>query len=57
MAMSLKTVMAIKSYQSQADALVKNYLLADHFVPFTSVLGGMLACKLVCGTTLPHSGY
>lgn len=57
MAMSLKTVMAIKSYQSQADALVKNYLLADRFVPYTSVLGGMLACKLVCGIFLPHAGY
>lgn len=46
--MSLKTVMAIKSYQSQADALIKNYLLADRYIPYTSILGGIFACKLVC---------
>ncbi|XP_022994862.1 transmembrane protein 56-like [Cucurbita maxima] len=57
MAMSLKTVMAIKSYQSQADALVKNYLLADRFIPYTSVLGGMLACKLVYDLTQLVSNF
>jgi hypothetical protein len=39
--------MAIKSYQNQAEALVKNYLLADPFIPYTSVLGGIFACKVV----------
>ncbi|KAK8353379.1 hypothetical protein V6Z12_A05G154800 [Gossypium hirsutum] len=27
--------------------LVKNYLLADPFAPYTSILGGILACKVV----------
>lgn len=48
MAMSKKTVMAIKSYQSQAEVLVKNYLLSDPFIPYTSILGGIFLCKLVC---------
>ncbi|XP_043687316.1 TLC domain-containing protein 4-B-like isoform X2 [Telopea speciosissima] len=39
--------MAIKSYQNQAELLVRDYLLADPFVPYTSVLGGILACKMV----------
>ena len=47
MAMSTETAMAIKSYQNQAEALVKNYLLADPFIPYTSVLGGIFACKVV----------
>ncbi|KAJ6410583.1 hypothetical protein OIU84_007348 [Salix udensis] len=46
MAMSTETAMAIKSYQNQAEALVKNYLLADPFIPYTSVLGGIFACKV-----------
>jgi hypothetical protein len=47
MAVSTETVMAIKTYQNQAEALVKNYLLADPFIPYTSVLGGIFACKVV----------
>ncbi|XP_043687315.1 TLC domain-containing protein 4-B-like isoform X1 [Telopea speciosissima] len=47
MTVSKKTVMAIKSYQNQAELLVRDYLLADPFVPYTSVLGGILACKMV----------
>ncbi|XP_057502221.1 uncharacterized protein LOC130786023 [Actinidia eriantha] len=47
MAVHKKTAMAFKSYQNQAEVLVKNYLLADSFIPYTSVLGGMFACKLV----------
>lgn len=43
--------MTIKSYQDQAQVLVKNYLLADPFIPYTSVLGGILACKLVYDLT------
>ncbi|XP_042502071.1 TLC domain-containing protein 4-B-like isoform X2 [Macadamia integrifolia] len=39
--------MAIKSYQNQAELLVRDYLLADPFVPYTSILGGILACKMV----------
>ncbi|KAB2029238.1 hypothetical protein ERO13_D05G146300v2 [Gossypium hirsutum] len=42
-----QTTMAIKSYKNQAQMLVKNYLLADPFAPYTSILGGILACKVV----------
>ncbi|KAK9267314.1 hypothetical protein L1049_009737 [Liquidambar formosana] len=51
MAISKKAVMAIKSYQNQAEVLVKNYLLADPFIPYTSVLGGLFACKMVYDLT------
>jgi hypothetical protein len=47
MAVSRKTVLAIKSYQNQAHVLFNNYLLADPFIPYTSILGGMLLCKVV----------
>jgi hypothetical protein len=55
MAVSRKTVMAftsyqnlaIKSYQNQAHVLVKNYLLADPFIPYTSILGGIFLFKVV----------
>ncbi|KAH1066292.1 hypothetical protein J1N35_031279 [Gossypium stocksii] len=43
--------MAIKSYKNQAQMLVKNYLLADPFAPYTSILGGILACKVVYDLT------
>ncbi|KHG05793.1 Transmembrane 56-B [Gossypium arboreum] len=32
---------------TKAQMLVKNYLLADPFAPYTSILGGILACKVV----------
>ncbi|KAF9671847.1 hypothetical protein SADUNF_Sadunf12G0091700 [Salix dunnii] len=51
MAVSTETVMAIKTYQNQAEALVKNYFLADPFIPYTSVLGGVIACKVVYDLT------
>ncbi|XP_031394529.1 TLC domain-containing protein 4-like isoform X2 [Punica granatum] len=41
----------IESYQNQAEQLLKEYLLADTFVPYTSVIGGVLACKLVYDLT------
>ncbi|XP_021649183.2 uncharacterized protein LOC110641670 isoform X3 [Hevea brasiliensis] len=41
-----KDDMAIKSYQSQAEVLVKNYLLAAPFIPYTSILGGLVAAKV-----------
>ncbi|KAF6172352.1 hypothetical protein GIB67_024974 [Kingdonia uniflora] len=47
MPVSKEAVMAIKSYQNQAEVLVRNYLLADPFIPYTSVLGGILVCKMV----------
>ncbi|KAE7995986.1 hypothetical protein FH972_000737 [Carpinus fangiana] len=51
MAVSRKTVLAIKSYQNQAHVLVNNYLLADPFIPYTSILGGMLLCKVAYDLT------
>lgn len=47
MAVSKEAVIAMKSYQNQAQLLVKDYLLADPFLPYTSVLGGIFACKMV----------
>lgn len=47
MAAPRKTVMGLKSYQNQAEVLVKNYLLSDPFLPYTSVLGGIFVCKMV----------
>ncbi|KAF5190426.1 Transmembrane protein 56-b [Thalictrum thalictroides] len=46
MLVSKEAVMAIKSYQNQAELLVKDYLLADPFIPYTSLLGGVFACKM-----------
>ncbi|KAF5728735.1 transmembrane protein 56-B-like isoform X1 [Tripterygium wilfordii] len=43
--------MAFKSYQNQAEVLVKNYLFADPFIPYTSILGGLFACKVVYDLT------
>nr|XP_011460458.1 PREDICTED: probable aspartic protease At2g35615 isoform X1 [Fragaria vesca subsp. vesca] len=51
MAVPRKTAMAIKSYQNQAEDLVKSYLLADPFMPYTSVIGGIFLCKLVYDLT------
>lgn len=51
MALPRKTAMTIKSYQSQAHVLVKNYLLSDPFVPYTSILGGILLCKVAYDLT------
>ncbi|MBA0812120.1 hypothetical protein Gohar_026114 [Gossypium harknessii] len=52
-----QTVMAIKSYQNQAQLLVKNYLFADPFIPFTSILGGILACKVAYDLTQLISNF
>lgn len=43
----VEATMAIKSYQSQAELLLKEYLLADPFIPYTSIIGGIIACKMV----------
>ncbi|GAY33719.1 hypothetical protein CUMW_007720 [Citrus unshiu] len=51
MAMSEQTVTAIKSYQNQAQVLVKNYIIADPFIPYTSIFAGLLACKVVYDLT------
>lgn len=57
MAISDDTVMAIKSYQNQAGVLVKNYLLADPFVPYISILAGIFFCKLVYDLTQLLSNF
>lgn len=44
---SLQTIGAIKAYHHQAQHLVNNYLLADPFIPYTSVLTGIFLSKVV----------
>ncbi|KAH9770571.1 TLC domain-containing protein [Citrus sinensis] len=39
--------MEVKSYQSQAESLLKEYILADPLVPYTSIVGSIFACKMV----------
>ncbi|KAI3437124.1 TLC domain-containing protein [Psidium guajava] len=39
--------MAVSYYQNQAEHLLKEYMLADPFIPYTSVVGGILGCKMV----------
>ncbi|KAK2634906.1 hypothetical protein Ddye_029698 [Dipteronia dyeriana] len=51
MAMPVQTAMAIKSYQNQAEVLVKNYLISKPYIPYTAVLGGLLACKVAYDLT------
>lgn len=36
-----------KAYSDKAESLVKEYLLADSYVSYTAVLGGILMCKMV----------
>lgn len=42
-----QTAMAMKSYQDHAEVLVRDYLIADPFIPYTSMICGLLACKVV----------
>ncbi|XP_026427766.1 transmembrane protein 56-B-like [Papaver somniferum] len=58
MPVSRKTVMAMKSYQTQAEGLVRTYLLADPVIPYTAVFSGILACKMGYDITqVISSGY
>ncbi|KAJ0979047.1 hypothetical protein J5N97_014521 [Dioscorea zingiberensis] len=57
MQVSKTSVMAIKSYQYKAEVLVRDYLLADAFVPYTSVLGGIFLCKIAYDLTQMISSY
>uniref|UniRef100_A0A7N0T2Q1 TLC domain-containing protein n=2 Tax=Kalanchoe fedtschenkoi TaxID=63787 RepID=A0A7N0T2Q1_KALFE len=41
------TAMTIKSFQRLADLLLKEYVLADSVIPYTSIITGIVACKLV----------
>ncbi|KAB2011276.1 hypothetical protein ES319_D09G008800v1 [Gossypium barbadense] len=45
--LSEEATMEIQSYQNQAELLLKEYLLADSFIPYTSVICGIFACKMV----------
>ena len=47
MDLSTTSVLAAKAYKYKAESLVKEYLLADSYVPYTAVLGGILMCKMV----------
>ncbi|KAI4305971.1 hypothetical protein L6164_029293 [Bauhinia variegata] len=46
-----KEIMAFKSYQNQAQVFVKEYLLADPLIPYTSIVGGIFACKMIYDLT------
>ncbi|PON52081.1 TRAM/LAG1/CLN8 domain containing protein [Parasponia andersonii] len=43
--------MVIKSYQDQAEQLLKEYALADPVIPYVSIIGGIFACKMVYDLT------
>ncbi|KAJ4800016.1 hypothetical protein LUZ62_051262 [Rhynchospora pubera] len=45
------SMMEVKSYRFQAEVLVKEYLLADGFITYTSVLCGLLMCKMAYDMT------
>jgi len=47
MDLSTTSVLAAKAYKYKAESLVKEYLLADSYVSYTAVLGGILMCKMV----------
>eukprot|EP00262_Sarcandra_glabra_P000696 TRINITY_DN10821_c0_g3_i1.p1 TRINITY_DN10821_c0_g3~~TRINITY_DN10821_c0_g3_i1.p1 ORF type:complete len:268 (-),score=27.15 TRINITY_DN10821_c0_g3_i1:357-1160(-) len=49
--------MAIKSYQYQAEVLVRDYLLADPVIPYTSIIGGILMCKMTYDLTQLISSF
>ncbi|TYH52176.1 hypothetical protein ES332_D09G009500v1 [Gossypium tomentosum] len=49
--LSEEATMEIQSYQNQAELLLKEYLLADSFIPYTSVICGIFACKMVYDLT------
>ncbi|KAH0455146.1 hypothetical protein IEQ34_017070 [Dendrobium chrysotoxum] len=40
------TTMAYKTYQYQAKAVIREYVLSDPFIPYSSVLAGLLICKM-----------
>jgi hypothetical protein len=39
--------MAMTAYKYQAQALMRDYMLSDPLVPYTSVLIGIVLCKIV----------
>ncbi|KAH1263622.1 Transmembrane protein 56-B [Glycine max] len=42
-----KEMVKFKSYQNQANLFLKEYLLADPLIPYTSIIGGIFACKML----------
>ncbi|KAM3269928.1 TLC domain-containing protein 4-B isoform X1 [Capsicum chacoense] len=44
---SATALMEISGYQTHAELLLRNYMLSDSFVIYSSVIGGIFACKLV----------
>ncbi|RDX75222.1 Transmembrane protein 56-B, partial [Mucuna pruriens] len=44
-------IMTFKSYQNRANLFVKEYLLADSLIPYTSVISGILVCKMIYDLT------
>ncbi|KAI4308135.1 hypothetical protein L6164_031239 [Bauhinia variegata] len=49
--MNSKEIMAFKSYQSQAQVFMKEYLLADPLIPYTSIVAGIFSCKMIYDLT------
>ena len=47
MQVSQSSVMTFKSYKYKAKFLVRDYLLADSFTPYTSVISGIFMSKMV----------
>jgi hypothetical protein len=45
----------VMAYKYKAELLVKDFLLADPYVPYAAVLAGILMCKLVLSFTLSSS--
>ncbi|KAL0929089.1 hypothetical protein M5K25_001029 [Dendrobium thyrsiflorum] len=43
--------MAYKTYQYQAEAVIREYVLSDPFIPYTSVLAGLFICKMAYDLT------
>ncbi|CAN4110103.1 unnamed protein product [Withania somnifera] len=39
--------MEINGYQTRAELLLRSYMLSDSFIIYSSVIGGIVACKLV----------
>ncbi|KAE8661362.1 hypothetical protein F3Y22_tig00113726pilonHSYRG00387 [Hibiscus syriacus] len=44
-----------KSYQNLTELLIKEYVLADSFIPYTSIICGICACKMVYDLTQSFS--
>ncbi|KAH9606936.1 hypothetical protein KSS87_009331 [Heliosperma pusillum] len=51
MPVSKHTVMVMKSYQNQAENLLKNHLLADTVIPYTAIISGIVICRLIYDVT------